>query len=90
MGWGAGFQAGGAHTLKSSLWLGENRLERVRSRFGEPSAVAKVRKMCMSVRLSFKVTPLDGARPGSLWHETCALHPPLFGTPLPQPHILNG
>lgn len=34
---------------------------------GEASAVAEVRGISIS-RLSFKVTPLDGARPGSLWH----------------------
>lgn len=36
--------------------------------FGEASAIAEVRGICISRRLSFKVTPLDGARRGSLWH----------------------
>lgn len=36
--------------------------------FGEASAIAEVRGTYISRRLSFKVTLLDGARPGSLWH----------------------
>lgn len=68
--------------MKSLLCLREeDRLERVRSRFGETSAAAEVGGMCISRRLFFKVTPLDGARPGSLWHGNLGCPPTTVWNP---------